>query len=616
MLLVMKRGRGWFVEATDASSTQQTEIGAGGVLLSRSDTGTRAHDSQRRALRTVANYMSNNPPQYESILARNLALRKSQLSLFGGGDTTQVQAHARKKPKGGTTLVMQHPRKVKRQVETAPTRLVMRDRSKDPDVPLSVVDARKMAKRARKRGQSMIDGNTERAEQYGNENTPRRARMGAHARQGAREKVEWGQRLVKLAELVEGGQYTPTRFDDWMARQGPHNEALSVRYHVNYRAKQIAEGETKHLRDVTPTVVIRPMSTWGKWEEHKEAVGRYNAGLEALWDKYQPEWHWAPSSFGEGDELPEYMQEHVARGSAEVRDDTDWRGKPLRVWFVKDRRKPISEPTEKMAAEFEALEKRLKAETDRYPDNENRYSKEIRESAAIGHVSAQSATRVAARTERWLEMTDPMTEWAPRAGEGPPDRSRQRESLEMRLERAQAAEATRYKKPEHQRIAGFFATPYPQVERMIDAADIDPGMTVLEPSADTGNIADLLPGDVEITVAEWSPTLRQVLTDKGYTPHSDALDVPGQFDRVIMNPPFEKQQDIKHVMHAFDRNLKPGGRLVAVVSSGAVNNQTGAAPAFQRFVDEHMVDTWRIAPQEWKRSGTAVNAVVLVLDKP
>jgi hypothetical protein len=50
--------------------------------------------------------------------------------------------------------------------------------------------------------------------------------------------------------------------------------------------------------------------------------------------------------------------------------------------------------------------------------------------------------------------------------------------------------------------------------------------------------------------------------DHALTEADDFMEMPaaGEFDRVLMNPPFEKQQDIDHVRRAFD-HLKPGGRL-------------------------------------------------------
>ena len=37
----------------------------------------------------------------------------------------------------------------------------------------------------------------------------------------------------------------------------------------------------------------------------------------------------------------------------------------------------------------------------------------------------------------------------------------------------------------------------------------------------------------------------------------------GQFDRIVMNPPFERGADIEHIRHAYAK-LSPGGRLVAI----------------------------------------------------
>ena len=40
------------------------------------------------------------------------------------------------------------------------------------------------------------------------------------------------------------------------------------------------------------------------------------------------------------------------------------------------------------------------------------------------------------------------------------------------------------------------------------------------------------------------------------------------YDRVIMNPPFTRGADAKHVLHALGF-VKPGGLLVSVMSNGA-----------------------------------------------
>jgi hypothetical protein len=121
-------------------------------------------------------------------------------------------------------------------------------------------------------------------------------------------------------------------------------------------------------------------------------------------------------------------------------------------------------------------------------------------------------------------------------------------------------------------IDGFFPTPAAIVAEMIDAADIQDGHTVLEPSAGIGSIADAVTdaADVSLHCVELRPSLCEILTLKGHTVEdADFLEMqPRQFDRVLMNPPFERAQDVAHVRHAFGM-LKPGGRLVAIMADSA-----------------------------------------------
>jgi 16S rRNA G1207 methylase RsmC len=85
------------------------------------------------------------------------------------------------------------------------------------------------------------------------------------------------------------------------------------------------------------------------------------------------------------------------------------------------------------------------------------------------------------------------------------------------------------------------------------------------------------------------------------------------YDRILMNPPFSKQQDIDHVLHAW-KFLKPGGRLVAIMSGGTDYRTNKKAVAFQNLVAEH----GHIEPLpegSFEESGTGVNTVLVVLDK-
>ncbi len=108
---------------------------------------------------------------------------------------------------------------------------------------------------------------------------------------------------------------------------------------------------------------------------------------------------------------------------------------------------------------------------------------------------------------------------------------------------------------------------------MIDLLDLQPGMSVLEPSAGTGNIADEIGkhDGICLDVVELDPELRRFLRGKGYNVvGSDFMAYRGrQYDRIIMNPPFSKigqdqAQSVLHVRHAYSL-LKPGGKLAAIV---------------------------------------------------
>ncbi|WP_462328103.1 methyltransferase, partial [Desulfobaculum sp.] len=140
------------------------------------------------------------------------------------------------------------------------------------------------------------------------------------------------------------------------------------------------------------------------------------------------------------------------------------------------------------------------------------------------------------------------------------------------------------------KIPGFFPTPAPVVRQMLETADIKGGMRVLEPSAGKGNIADAVKEqhpDAHLDVVETVDALRSILEGKGHTlvgrdflKHSGTL-----YDRIIMNPPFENGQEREHVRHAYSL-LKPGGRLVSVMSSGPFFREQKADAAFRDWLEE------------------------------
>lgn len=102
--------------------------------------------------------------------------------------------------------------------------------------------------------------------------------------------------------------------------------------------------------------------------------------------------------------------------------------------------------------------------------------------------------------------------------------------------------------------------------QLVELANIDAHHHVLEPSAGTGGIANLLPRD-RTTCVEISRLHCEVLRAKGFNVVcGDFLTwTPGiRFDRIIMNPPFSKARATLHLKHAANL-LADNGVLVAVL---------------------------------------------------
>jgi len=160
----------------------------------------------------------------------------------------------------------------------------------------------------------------------------------------------------------------------------------------------------------------------------------------------------------------------------------------------------------------------------------------------------------------------------------------------------------------------LFPTPATLAARMVELAEISAGQCVLEPSAGTGNLvsAVLDAVDTEVLAYEINQDLSARLSYK-FPSHKlqvrckDFLSVDdfmGQYERVIMNPPFENGSDIRHIEHAV-KFLRPGGRLVAICANGPR----------QREKLMPLADQWHdLPPGTFAESGTMVNSALLVIN--
>lgn len=176
------------------------------------------------------------------------------------------------------------------------------------------------------------------------------------------------------------------------------------------------------------------------------------------------------------------------------------------------------------------------------------------------------------------------------------------------------------KKPEKY---GFFPTPQPLAQAVAAMARIQEGMRVLEPEAGDGNLADeaakLAGGKVFVTCYELQEKNCSILRDKGYTvTQCDFLTLPEEgmplFDVVLMNPPFEKQGDILHVLKAWNF-VRPGGNLTSIMSPGFTFRSDRRSLEFRQFVEEYGYYVEN-PDGSFKPSGTNVRTVTISLDKP
>lgn len=155
----------------------------------------------------------------------------------------------------------------------------------------------------------------------------------------------------------------------------------------------------------------------------------------------------------------------------------------------------------------------------------------------------------------------------------------------------------------------LFPTPVDVVQRLLALADVRPGMRVLEPSAGTGRILSALPAGCDVVAVELSPDLQRYLYGafpgvalKGgdFLTRADL----GDFDRVVMNPPFQRGEDVRHILHARSM-LKPGGRLVSLCYDGVKQNRD-LRP---------LATTWEVLPAgSFKSEGTNAGVVLLTIE--
>lgn len=165
---------------------------------------------------------------------------------------------------------------------------------------------------------------------------------------------------------------------------------------------------------------------------------------------------------------------------------------------------------------------------------------------------------------------------------------------------------------------GYFPTPPDVVGRLMEIAQIEAGMLALEPSAGRGNIVDALErAGAKVDAIELLGKNVEALIKQGAAvcvTEGDFLTMAPDpvYDRVVMNPPFAKQDDIRHVLHAL-KFLKPGGLLVTVMASAVTFRDNKLTQDFRDLVRARGGDIEAVEEGAFKSSGTMVRTVIVTI---
>jgi hypothetical protein len=185
------------------------------------------------------------------------------------------------------------------------------------------------------------------------------------------------------------------------------------------------------------------------------------------------------------------------------------------------------------------------------------------------------------------------------------------------------------KAPEKNPLA-YFPTSAFVVDEMVMRAEIEPGMTVLEPSAGDGAIVygvlEKTDGECQVTAIELdcgraaqlpAGGLHHIIAGQDFL----AWETTERFDRILMNPPFTSPSDpaayVAHIVKAWGL-LKPGGKLVAIIPAGILNRTDRATEPIRHLLarDRDALGAVRLLSEDaFKESGTGCRCELIWIEK-
>lgn len=182
---------------------------------------------------------------------------------------------------------------------------------------------------------------------------------------------------------------------------------------------------------------------------------------------------------------------------------------------------------------------------------------------------------------------------------------------------------------EREKLQAYF-TPIDVVKKMQEYAHISENDIVLDPSAGIGNLVNGLSISKErIYLIEPNPEFCNFLKRNGYihviqSTFEEAIEkgqVPNNISKILMNPPFSKQNDLKHISLAY-KLLAPGGTLISIVGKNSVLERDSSgkeSKIFQEFY--HICQNSKshqlieLPEGTFEKSGTICDTYMITLEK-
>lgn len=166
----------------------------------------------------------------------------------------------------------------------------------------------------------------------------------------------------------------------------------------------------------------------------------------------------------------------------------------------------------------------------------------------------------------------------------------------------------------------FYPTPDWLAVDMITRADIKSTDKVLEPSAGRGAILKHIAYKTNhYTAVEYNQSNVKCLRAQGFRVNHMSFEkysksTKAKFDKVVMNPPFSNEMDLRHTILAYNL-LKPGGRLVGLVAENSLYYDRSITKQFNRFIDRIGGTVLEVPHGTFKESGTNVDVAMIILNK-